>query len=410
MEKLKSTNLQLALVFALALGLRILAAILIGDARVVWKYEYEGIAENLLSQGAYAYSFYDLTAARPTSFLPPVYPLSLAVARNGAGGGDFLLQTAQILLSSLTVISLYALARELGASAGQGVLAALLLALYPPAVAYAPLISTVTLETFFVITATGYVLWAAKGGSPLAPLAAGVLLALAALTRSSWLVLIPLSALWLIWVRRGHNPGWGRSIAWLLGGSLLFLLPWMAYNFTTLGQVRLTSTNGGLNFWIGNNPKATGEYLHPTTIDSQAVLRAADLSEPARDRYFYRLGWEHIRAAPLDFLGRSGRKLVYFLLFRPDLGSSYQTAALPLKLGRWLFILSWLAVLPFAALGLWTRDHWQGHLLLAAITLSQAVITMLTFAGTRFRTPIDGFALIWAALGLSALAGWRSQA
>lgn len=165
----------------------------------------------------------------------------------------------------------------------------------------------------------------------------------------------------------------------------------------------MTSTNGGLNFWIGNNANATGEYIFPTIIDDALVKSTLDLSEYARDRFFYRQGWQFIRQHPDQFLKLAGRKLVYFIFFRPNIGSSVQAAGYQLfdlvKLG---FIATWLAMLPFAVLGLIAGGNkWRDYSLLILIFIVQALITMLYFSGTRFRTPIDGLVIVWVVFGLS---------
>jgi hypothetical protein len=177
------------------------------------------------------------------------------------------------------------------------------------------------------------------------------------------------------------------------------------YNHATHHTWLFTSTNGGVNFWIGNNPQATGEYIFPTEIDRETVLAAAKLSEVERDRYFYSLGFDFIREAPGDFLRLFGRKLTYYLFFRPNIGSTYQGVNLEIDLARYVFIISWLSLVPFALVGLFNLGERQpDHTWLIAIFISQAIIASLYFVGTRFRTPIDGLVIIWASIGISALA------
>ncbi len=407
----KSTVICLTFIVLLALGVRILAAQFIGESRVPWNYEYEEIANNLVAGGGYAYSFYGLTPVRPTSFLPPVYPLFLALARKWTSQGDQTVKIIQIALSCLTVVSLYALARELGGSKTVAVIAALLMAIYPPVAAYAVDISTVTFETLFVITGTWLVVRAAHCDSVGLAFGSGVLLSLAALTRSTWTVLVLLALVWLVTCGRGSLLARSKQVALILLAVAITFAPWVWYNHTAHGEWVLTSTNGGLNFWIGNNPRATGEYIFPMSLDQQMVASVADWPEVARDRFFYARGLEFVRTSPAQFLELTGRKLLYFVFFRPDIGSNYKQAGLPLELARWLFVVAWLALVPFALVGL-TKigTHWREHSWLAAIFATQAVISSLYFAGTRFRTPIDGFAMIWAAGGISFLADrWQRR-
>lgn len=398
--------MPLTLILTVGVALRVLVVIFVGSSRVPWELEFEEIARNLVQHGTYSFSFYGLSPNQPTSFIPPVYPLFLASARSlWPANGDWLVKAIQIVASDLVVLGLYALTREVGGSARQGVLAALFWAVYPPAVGYASDLSTVTLETFFFIPGIWLLLRAAKQHSPGLAIPAGVLLSLAALTRSTWLVVLPLAVVWLTWYLRGNWRVWGK-FALLFGlAAGVTLAPWVAYNYKTHGRWLLASTNGGLNFWIGNNPHATGEYVFPTEIDRNLVLGVANRTETARDQFFYAQGLEFIRNSPGEFLSLLGRKLLYSMFFRPNIGSNYEAARISMfDLAIVSFVVAWLALIPFALLGLFHLGaRWREHSLLILVFLGNVATSVLYFTGTRFRTPVDGFAMIWAAIGLTVL-------
>ncbi|MCX6071468.1 MAG: hypothetical protein NTU91_11535 [Chloroflexi bacterium] len=374
-----------------------------GDARVPWNYEYEEIARSLLTAGRYAWDFYGLAPAQPTAFIPPLYPLLLAFA--GWLRAAWALQAIQILLSLGTVVAVYGLSLSLRAREEEALTAGLLTAIYPPLASYAVTISTVTLEAFFLVIGSWLLVLAGRRLSLASALGGGAALAAAGLTRSTWLALLPLALVWLAWypVAASLRRRLGLGLLVLLGAALV-CLPWGAYNSRTFGVWSVSSTNGGLNFWIGNNPQATGEYVFPTEIDPDLVRQAAALPEFERDRFFYARGLQSVTAAPWRAARLYGLKLVYYLFFRPNIGSNYSQATLPLGLAQMLFIASWLVSLPLAVLGL-TRlgPSRREHSWLALALVSQALLTAAFFAGTRFRTPLDVFALIWAAIGLVAL-------
>jgi hypothetical protein len=396
----------LVLILVIGIILRVGVFVFVGEARVPWQLEFEEIANNLIAHGQYYFSFYGMTAPRPTSFIPPVYPLFLASVRSlWPANGDGLVKMIQIVASDLTVLGLYALTREVGGSTRQGMLSALLWAVYPPTVAYASDLSTVTLETFFIIPGIWLLLRAAKQHSPGLAIPAAVLISLAALTRSTWLVVLPLAVVWLMWYLKGNWRVWGK-FALLFGlAASVTLVPWVVYNYKIQGEWVLTSTNGGLNFWIGNNPHATGEYVFPTDLDRNLVLGVANWSEIARDHFFYAQGLEFIRNSPGEFLSLLARKLVYTMFFRPNIGSNYVAAQISgFDLAIVAFVAAWLALIPFALLGLFHLGaRWREHSLLILVFLVNVATSVLYFTGTRFRTPVDGFAIIWAAIGLTVL-------
>lgn len=391
-------------ILVLAAVMRVLALVVIGDARVPWSYEYEEIAQNLAQSGEYAYSFYGLSEPQPTSFQPPVYPLFLAGLLKLSAGEMTLLAPLQIVLSCLTIGLLFLLVRALSGGEVPALLACLMMAFYPPLVVYAALPSTVTLETLFVIIGLLTTVLSVQR-SPGYGMVAGLSLAAGGLTRSPLLLLIPIAILWCLWVvRRGAVRRLLAPLLILLGAVVL-LAPWIRYNQQTHGTWMLGGTNGGLNFWIGNNPQATGEYTFPTQIDRQLVLQTVDWSELARDRFFYQQGFEYLREHPGASANLALRKLTYFLFFRPSIGSSYLSSGVQVGLASKLFIAAWLALLPFGIYGLlktWSQN--RGHMLLLAAFASQAVVAMLFFAGTRFRTPLDPLVIIWAAVGLLSMA------
>lgn len=394
----------LILIIFLAIGLRAVAMILVGESHVPWEIEFEEIATNLVESGQYRFSLYQLTPSLPTSFIPPVYPLTLAFTRIVAGENSLLLlQGIQILASCLIILFLYGLVITLGGNQKQGLLAALFGAVYPPYISYAVDISTATFETFFVVFGIWMAVRAGKKQSLGSAILCGASLSLATLTRPTWLSLLLLIPVWwfgYLWKKWGL---WLKTSIAMGLAAIIVLSPWIYYNYITHGVLMVTSTNGGLNFWIGNNAKAAGEYIFPTGIDETLVESTLNMSEYARDRFFYQQGWQFIRENPDQFMKLARRKLLYFVFFRPNIGNSVQAAGYQLfdlvKLG---FIAAWVLMLPFAALGLFTGGRkWREYSLFIFIFIIQAFITMMYFSGTRFRTPIDGLVIIWTVFGLS---------
>lgn len=396
---MRGSSWKLIAILVLAVSLRLVAALVIGDAHVPWAYEYEAIAGNVAENGTYAYSFYNLTEPRPTSFQPPIYPLFLAFTIAVDPDGRLALRAVQIAASVLSVWLLYRVVLTTGRGATEALLAAAMMAVYPPLVGYAVLSSPVTLETLFLLSGLLFLLEARKRTSNRHALAAGVGFALAGLTRSPWLLTVPITMAWLAIYSRVQ--GWRRFRPAIYLGvvALLILAPWAFRNAQVHGVWSVAGTNGGLNFWIGNNPEATGEYLHPTAVDRELALRTAQWPEFERDRFFYRRGLEYIRSNPGEWSALATRKLRYFLLFRPSMGNTYAQSALPIDLARRAYQASWLLLLPLAVLGVaFDRDgRWGVHLLLLSIFLSQALVAVAYFTGTRFRTPMEPFFILWAA-------------
>ncbi len=397
------------LLFVILLGIfaRVLAWYVIGDDRVPWLYEFEEIANNLVEYKQYAFSFYGLAPRTTTSFIPPVYPLFLAIIQKWAPTSDLLIKGFQIFLSSLTIITLYSLVQEVGGTKGQALLASFFLAIYPPAIAFSVSVGTTIFETFFVTIGVWLILRSVRKKKNSLMLLAGIAFSLATLTRSPWVVLVPLSIIWLLIYYRRNMKDMIIACTLLILATIGTLSPWIIFNYQTHGKIIITSTNGGLNFWIGNNSAATGEYLHPTQLDPSIIEEVTDWTEIERDRYFYQQGFEFIQDSPQQFIQLTAKKLLYFVFFRPNIGSNYEGASLPLQAARLSFIAAWVIYLPFALIGLANLGkNRAAHFLPIIFFISQAIVSSVYFTGTRFRTPLDGFVLLWAALGFSSIQKW----
>lgn len=99
----------------------------------------------------------------------------------------------------------------------------------------------------------------------------GLFMALALLTQTKVIVLIPVVGYLLI--RAGRLPALTAGLAFLAG-----LLPWMVRNALVLGNPSPLSGNGGYNLWVGNNPDATtgGSMLvAPPTPNGESMTSAA---------------------------------------------------------------------------------------------------------------------------------------
>lgn len=87
---------------------------------------------------------------------------------------------------------------------------------------------------------------------------AGVAWGTAAIARPNVLLFMPFLALWLILLHRGSRGRGMAMAASLAAGVLLPVLPVSAYNYFAGGDAVLVSSQGGVNFWIGNNPRSDG--------------------------------------------------------------------------------------------------------------------------------------------------------
>jgi 4-amino-4-deoxy-L-arabinose transferase-like glycosyltransferase len=359
--------------------------------------EYLLLARNVAEGRGFVHLQPDGTPAPGEHFgRAPVYPVVLAgvicLAGTPSGEDARLLRAIRIVQAALGGAIVWLVAWLAGRAAGprSALAAGWLAALYPPLV-WTP--AYIWSETLFSVLALACVavltLQPRRRG---VYLAAGALAGLAVLTRPAMLFFLPLAALWLAWRRE-----W-RGVALLSVACALVVLPWTARNVVEHGRFVLVASEGGITFWTGNHPLAIGEgdlAANPQLKRENTALRARHpgLSPEALEPIYYRDALRFIRERPGAWAGLILRKAFYTVV---PVGPSYRLHSF-LYLGA--SVLSYLAVLPFALLGLVrlarARRLPVPLLLLAASSL---LVCLVFFPQERFRIPVvDPTLLVMAA-------------
>jgi hypothetical protein len=214
---------------------------------------------------------------------------------------------------------------------------------------------------------------------------------------------VGLLTVWLLWKRQ-----WSALAAvWL--GLLIVLTPWTIRNYFHHGRLVVIASDGGVTFWTGNNPLATGEgdmAANPHLKFANAELRARypELNEEQLEPVYYResLGW--IRSHPIDWLTLMAKKVFYLVV---PIGPSYQVHSRRYYLSS---VVSLALLLPLACVGIWRAGPRRARLAGMWLLALAAVATCLVFfPQERFRIPVIDPALILMASGFWA-AGSRTDA
>jgi 4-amino-4-deoxy-L-arabinose transferase-like glycosyltransferase len=215
--------------------------------RIVDEQDYNVLAHNLLEHGEFA-----LQAGSPTSMRPPLYPFLVAGIYAVAGADNFqAVRLVQALLSLINVWIVYRLGRE-AFSPRVGLWAAGLFAFYPTLLGMNNLILTEVLFTLLLTAACYAVLlyFRRERGGYLA--LAGVLLGLAALTRSVvWLSPPFLAAYVILFGPRSlaHRAGVAVVLVLAFGATIA---PWTVRNSRLQKTFVTIDTMSGRNFMMGN--------------------------------------------------------------------------------------------------------------------------------------------------------------
>lgn len=400
----------LASLVLLALVARVAGVLVVGGYHAPWLSEYEEIARTILRNGFYGYNEDGLPPV-PSSFMPPLYPFFLAgIMALFSDGSGLHIKAVQSVLSAGSVLLTFWLAWEIFGERSVALLSALISALYPSFIVGALEISTATLEVLLVQVFGILVFrWYRRKSSCHAGLA-GLALGLLSLTRAPAMLMAPLASFWMMSAEADQTYRRKiRALALFLAMLAVTIAPWTIRNYLVHGALVPISTNGGINLWIGNNPRATGEFVYFKEVDPDIFARVLPLTEVQRDSLFYEEASSFIRDNPRAFLQLLAKKAVYFWWFRPSIGSSYPDMGLALQAATTGLMLAYTAVLPLAVLGLvlLLRSKERASLpLFGIVVLPYMATSIIFFAATRFRAPVEPFLIILASYAIAGMVRW----
>ena len=279
---------ELALLALLALALRVAVVVAVPDAGIFADMEqYDGLARMVLD-------------GRPwtDSFRGPVYPLFLALLYALPGPDLLIARLGQAGVGAACAVLTTVLATTFVNRRG-ALIAGLIVAVYPALVLSTIYLITEGLYTFLLVAT----LLAARRMNAVHAAAAGVVAALAALTRSIGVALVPaivMSNMLQGWrERRWSRPA--AASALLVLGCVVTLTPWLRHTSRVSGGLMLDSASP-YNVLIGNNPRATGR-LEMTGGDWVIVTYlAGSVNEAERNRRAIGHSWAWITSNPRAWL------------------------------------------------------------------------------------------------------------
>jgi tetratricopeptide (TPR) repeat protein len=357
-------------------------------------------------------------------FQAPLYPYLLAVLYTVFGRSLDTVYLVQIALAVAGCYALYRAGREMaGAIRGEnvGLGAALLAAVYGPFLFYDVQLA----KESPAVAVTCFLLWALAAArarpSTWRWLGAGALLGILALLRENALLLVPF-LLPLAWSRENRGPAFLRRGGALVAGIVLVLLPVALRNGLVGGSFLPTTFQGGVNFYIGNNPRADGTYQpivpgkqipalerrEPVRIAEQAAGRRLTAGEVSRYWLGRSLAWA--RQEPGAFLRLQVRKLGMFWSWYewPDAVDYYYVKARSPALRLPLLEFGGAVLLALAGLVL-ARRRLGPFAPALLFTLGWMLSTVVFFLFSRYRLPVVPALLVLGGVTLARLAeAWQT--
>jgi len=351
---------------------------------------------------------------------PPLYPYLLGAVYSAFGADPTLVRMLQAALGATTCALTYDLGRRIGGRTTGWIAGGLLVAygpllffegeLLPPVVAL-PL----NLGALLLLMKADAGLWRRA--------CAGLLMGLSVIavpTVAAFALVAPVLAEWSDRSLKGKGHGSGirdHAVGWLpyVAALVLPIAPVFGHNLLSGGEPVAISTNGGINFYLGNNPDYDRTVGVRPGLEWEKLAREAERAAPqsasARSRYWFARGLEFAAQEPVAWMALNVKKTLllvgrheivrnldytFFKRFAPVL-------RIPLPDFGWLF--------PLAALGIlaaW-RDRRRLALVLGFVGLYGAGV-LLFFVTARYRLPLVPLCAVFAGLGVTACVRWaRAQ-
>ena len=377
---------------------------IIMDARSYWEWSDRLVAGDWVGKDVF--------------YQAPLYPYLLGGLKLVFGADLWAIKVVQIALGSVACAFVYlaALLWFTGSPHRRAIAiaSAAMLAIYPPVIFYDAIIQKANLG----LVLTALLLWLLARACAMPGLwrsaAVGIVLGLLMLTREESILLVPVLAIVLAIRGRTLASRHGMLIApaALLLGAAVTLAPVGIRNHHVGGRFVLTTSQAGPNFYIGNNPNATGMYapLRPGRSNTPFERRDAfELAEQALgrtltpsevDAYWRGRAFDFITGDPIKWLRLIGRKALLLVnAFEIPDAESQEFAARSSSLLRGLGTTWHFGVLvPLAGAGLvltWSQRRTLWPLYLVILTTAGAVVLFYVFG--RYRSPLIPMLMPFAA-------------
>ncbi len=393
-------------VFAVALAASFGQLVYLGREAGVEEHLHENwvIAHNLVTGNGYL-----LSGRYPTAHKPPVYPFFLALMIRLFGDQPFLaIRIVQSFIVAVAAAVAYALFLHL--VSGRVALVATALVILSPFLRKVHLwIDSVSMSLAGILIVLLLAIRAQQNPAKTGRFVLlGIATGLLALTLPATLGFAAVIAVWLFFQLPRSARIWKCGI--YVAAVILCLIPWTVRNAIVFGRLIPISSNLKLEFWIGNNPDATGgmqnERRDSLTEPSGALAKRLEgLGDLDRNDALGREAWKFIRENPGRFLVLRLKALFYFFCTQ-----SYwleNDHSLNRMLAKTLIVAQ--AVLAAAGCALALRRRLPYSALLVGCVAAFTSVYVVTHAdiGDRYRLPIDPLLIFFAVYAISAF--WQGR-
>jgi len=325
---------------------------------------------------------------------PPLYPVFLGTVYAVFGHSLTIASLANGVLSALTVVVIYLLARRFfGLLAG--LIAGAFAAVYPPFIYLANVVYPETLFALCIIISVWLIVRSAKRKGLALPALAGLVAGLAINARSNSLVAIP-ALTFAVWLYvELPKPRKALAAGFFLAAVVITLVPRTVYNYFTYEIPTPFDLTSGFVLYLGNNPTSTVNSYE--TDDRIRTCREAEGAgdDAAKDAYLRKKALDYISEHPDRTVKLWMARFFYFFHYDPGLRQSDFTARNVVY--KWVNLVFYGPVLVLWFLSLFLLGDRRFFAPIHLTVLSTAAAAVIFCVRARYRLPVEPLMIVAAA-------------
>ena len=342
------------------------------------------------------------------TFTPVGYPALLALLYTSTKNGVAAAGILQAVMGGASSVLTQRLAIQTTGSHLLGLVAGIVIAVYPPYLYYGALLLSEMPFTFFMLLGAWLFIAGVRASSWSRLLLSGLALGVATTVRPNLLLALPLLVA-IAWFCTRARPRAGAASLTLVLGLALPLSAAIAHNSRLVKERAGLATNGGLNFYLNfaevSGIRFEGSYIQPIPNAVRYTKEEFTHRPFYHERFFYEKGVRLLKENPARLIRALDNFPETFLLGRQGYWPEWQKSVLFLVINLPFILLVWGPALVHAARLLFSRRLVRERdpaKPLAIALIASMLVTVYWFLGDpRMRVPFDAIALI---LALTALA------
>ncbi|MBN1637544.1 MAG: glycosyltransferase family 39 protein [Ignavibacteriales bacterium] len=262
-------------------------------------------------------------------FMAPVYPYFLAIIYGMFGQSVLLIQLLQVVISTFSILLIYIISKKLFsekiALIGSGIAS-----LYSVFVFYSGAILSETLQLFFLCLFVYFILKSSETNRLKHWFLSGIFGGISVLFRGNFVLVVFLILICIFFFESAKGfinklKSTYKRILVFSAGIILIIFPVTLRNYIIADEFVLLTSNGGINFYLGNNENSQGVFVTPQEFDfhndlagqkyAQKIL-GRDLTASETSSFWFEKGLEYIVKNPDNAAILYLKKM--FLFFGPS--------------------------------------------------------------------------------------------